>query len=166
MAARTFRSESGSESVSSAALDGAGAIGDLTGITTMRSTIAAGTTPAAARFMTGTTSTEAAETVEEDSTGPAEGPGPGLSTAIAGLPEDMPNHGVRAASAQARLAATAAAGKQEAFPRAEAPASVAEVFTAGAAVAGIDARSLVRLLVLREIKDGEKPHGTYKTELR
>src|SRR5580704_14752569 len=144
-AARTSRSEPGSVSASSAALDGAGAIGDLTGTTDTQCMTTTGITPAAAPFITGTTSTEAGATGAEVSTGP--GKEPGLSTEIAGLLEDTPRPTVRAASIQAPSAATTVAGKQEASPHAEAPASAAAVFTAEeAAVVGIGNRGFVVVL--------------------
>ena len=58
LAARTSRSESASESASSAVLDGAGLIGDSIGITDTQCITTAGTTPGAARFITGAISTE------------------------------------------------------------------------------------------------------------
>src|ERR1700723_472965 len=99
MEARTSRSELVLELASSVALDGAGAIGDLTGITIMRFTTTAGTTPVAARFITGTISTAAEAIGAAVSTGPAEAPG--LSMETARLLEDMRNPAARVARAQA-----------------------------------------------------------------
>src|SRR5208337_52939 len=58
LAARISISESASESAGTAALAGAGAIGDSIGITDTQGITAAGTTPEAARFITGATTTE------------------------------------------------------------------------------------------------------------
>lgn len=54
MAVLTSRSELVSESVSSAAMDGAGLAGDLTGMTDTRPITTTGTTPGATRFTTAT----------------------------------------------------------------------------------------------------------------
>ena len=144
LAARTSRSESASESAGSEVLDGAGVIGDSIGITDTQCITTAGTTPGAARFITGTISTEeeagAAELragaqrreqasgtsarAAESTTVPAQPPG--LSTETRRLLEDTPNPAVRAASARAPSAATTMADRQGAFRHAEAPASVAE----------------------------------------
>lgn len=156
MKARTSRSELVSESASSEASDGVGAIGDLIGITGTQFMTTTGTTPGAARFITGTTSTAAAVSEAEASTGPVEEPD--LSTATARLLEGMPNPTARAASAQEPSAATTAAERPGAFPHVEAPVSeAAEVSTEEAAVAAgvIDRRFLVFLLA-REIHKWRK----------
>lgn len=163
MEALTSRSELVLELASSAALDGAGAIGDLTGITTMRFTTTAGTTPIAARFITGTTSTAAEAIVAEEaigaavSTGPAEAPG--LSMETTRPLEDTRNRAARAAPAQAPSADTTAAERQEASPHAEAPASAAaEVSTAeeAAVAAGIIDRRFVVFHAVCEIHKWRK----------
>jgi hypothetical protein len=66
------------------------------------------------------------------------------------LLEDTLNLGVRAASARVPLATTTMAVRKGVFRHAEVPASVAEEGRV-AAVGGIDNRSFVRFLVLREI---------------
>src|SRR5580704_14335733 len=131
MAARTSRSESASESASSAVLDGAGLIGDSIGITVTQFITTTGTTPGVPRFTTGTIFTEA-ETYTAGLTAPAADfvlapkPGAGLPTgtsaALAGittvpaqrtglsmetpeLPEDTLNPAVKAAPARAPSAA-------------------------------------------------------------
>src|ERR1700727_2336905 len=104
LAVRLCRSDSASESVGSAALDGAGAIGDSTGITITQLLIMVGTTLGAPRSTTETTTT----TVEPhtmDLTAGAVGlvattAQLGLSTETAAPPEDTPSPAVRAASAQ------------------------------------------------------------------
>src|SRR5208282_2954820 len=63
LAARISHSESASESVGSAALDGAGVIGDSTGITDTQGLAAAGTSPRAERFITGAISPAAEQPV-------------------------------------------------------------------------------------------------------
>ena len=142
-----------------------------------------GTNPEAARFITGTTTTEvekraaklAATTADLAATRaqivPAamKGTGPpvrrpavpvGLKTVPPQRPshlketttllEDTLNPAVKAVLARAPSAATTTAEKQGAIHRAEVPASAEEEGRV-AAVAGIDNRSFVRLLVLREI---------------
>jgi len=66
------------------------------------------------------------------------------------LLEDTLNLAVRAASARVPSATTTMAGRKGVFRHAEVPASAAEEGRV-AAVAGIDNRSFVRFLVLREI---------------
>src|SRR5271155_5789626 len=139
MAARTSRSDWASESASSAALDGAGVIGDSIAITTTHFITTAGTTPGAGRFTTGAISTEEEEAfvaAPTRATGPATLDAAeftivpaqriGLSTETTGPREDTLNPAVRAGRARAPLAVTTMADRQRAFRRAEAPASVAE----------------------------------------
>ncbi len=57
LADRTYRGAAASESAGSAAMDGAGIIGDSIGVAGTRCTAAAGTTPGATHFITGATST-------------------------------------------------------------------------------------------------------------
>ena len=142
-----------------------------------------GTTPGAARFITGATTTEvekraaklAATTADLAATGaeivPAamKGTGPPVRTPVgpAGLKTVPPqrsgllketitllgdtlNPGVRAVRARVPSATTTMAGRKGVFRHAEVPASAAEEGRV-AAVAGIDNRSFVRFLVLREI---------------
>src|SRR5216683_409078 len=141
-----------------------------------------GTTLGAARFTTGTTTTEvekraanlAATAADLAATGteivPATMKGTGLPmrtpAAAAGLKtippqrsghlketitllEDTLNLAVRAASARVPSATTTMVGRKGVFRHAEVPASEEEERVA--AVAGIDNRSFVRLLVLLEI---------------
>ncbi len=139
MAARTSRSDWASESASSAALDGAGVIGDSIGITTTHFITTDGTTPEAGRFTTGAISTEEEEAfvaAPTQATGPATLDAAefttvpaqriGLSTETTGLLEDTLIPTVRAGPARAPSAATTMADRQRAFRHAEAPASVAE----------------------------------------
>jgi hypothetical protein len=142
-----------------------------------------GTTPRAARFITGTITTEvekrvanlAATAADLAATGTEIVPGtmketglptrtpaaaaglktippqrPGLLKETITLLEDTLNLGVRAASARVPLATTTMAGRKGVFRHAEVPASAAEEGRV-AAVAGIDNRSFIRFLVLREI---------------
>lgn len=60
MAARTSRLDWASESATTAVLDGAGTIGDLTGAADTRCITTTGTTPGAIRFTTAAISTEEA----------------------------------------------------------------------------------------------------------
>jgi len=171
LAARTFRSEWASESVSSGVMDGAGITGGSIGITDMPLLAAAGTTPGATRFITGAASTEAegravelttvAASTEverraaELTTVPAQRPERSMETGR--RREDTLHPAVRAASAQAPSAASKRAGRQRAIRHAEAPASVAEDrvaegdFTAeeeeGAGAVGVGNRSFVRFQV-------------------
>ena len=138
--------------------------------------ITKGTTLGATRFITATTTIEA-ETCAADSTAigveivPAamKGTGPPVRTpaVTAGLKtvppqrpgllketttrlEDTLNLAVRAASARVPSATTTMAGRKGVFRHAEMPASAAEEGRVEA-VAGIDSRSFLRFLVLREI---------------
>lgn len=144
MKARTSRSESALESVSSGVLDGAGLIGDSIGITDTQFITAPGTTPGAPRFTTGTITTgeEARAAGFPPARVPESGllpepPGgaaefttvlaerPGLSREITKLPEDTRNLAVRAEPALELSAATTVADRQGAIRRAEAGALVA-----------------------------------------
>jgi hypothetical protein len=89
---------------------------------------------------------------------------PGLLKETTTVLEDTLNLAVRAASARVPSATMTMAGRKGVFRHAEVPASEEEGRVA--AVAGINNRSFVRFLVLRVSRDGEKPHGAYKTELR
>src|ERR1700676_4105902 len=129
-----------------------------------------GTTPGAARFITGTTPPEVAKraasltataadfkaTGEEivsasaaaHPTVPAQRPD--LSTAIPRLLVATPNPTVRAASARAPSATTTMGDRKGVFRHAEAPASVAEEhMVAAVAPVGIGNRSFVKFLVVR-----------------
>ena len=74
---------------------------------------------------------------------------PGLLKETTTLLEDTLNLAVRAVSSRAPSATTTMAGRKGVFRHAEAPASEEEGRVA--AVAGIDNRGFVRLIVLREI---------------
>ena len=135
MAVRTFRSESVSESASTAVLDGDGVIGDSTGVADTRFIIAAGTTPGARRFTTEPISTAAVSAAgqvcapatlagaAEFTTVPAQQPAH-LAEMLA-RPEDTLNLAVRPAPARVRSVATIMADRHGAIRRAEAAASVA-----------------------------------------
>src|ERR1700675_2251704 len=177
MRVRTFPLESGSESVSTGAMDGAGIIGDRTGIIIglLMTTIA--TTPEAARFTTETITTEgampavgspaiAAEIVAAPMKGtglPARMPAaagplravpaqpPGLLRETTRLLEGTLNHVVRAARARAPSAATTMAERPGVIPLVGVPVSVAEEHVAAvdrAAGAAIGNPSVVMLLVV------------------
>src|SRR6266404_4224102 len=75
---------------------------------------------------------------------------PGLLKETTTLLEDTLNLAVRAASARVPSATTTMAGRKGVFRHAEVPALAAEEGRV-AAVAGIDSRSFLRFLVLREI---------------
>ena len=138
--------------------------------------ITIGTTPGAPRFITGTTTIEAATRAAEltataarivpaatkregypartpaseaaNPTVPAQRPA--LLKEATKQVEDTLNHAVRAVRARAPSATTTMAGTKGVFRHAEVPASAEEEGRV-AAVAGIDNRSFVRFLVLREI---------------
>src|SRR6266850_7888685 len=138
--------------------------------------ITIGTTPGATRFITGTTTIEAetraaeltatAARIVPAATNRAGHPArtPASETANPTVPaqrpallkettkqvEDTLSPGVRTVRAQVPSATTTMAGRKGVFPHAEVPASAAEEGRV-AAVAGIDNRSFVRFLVLREI---------------
>lgn len=171
---RTFHSESDLGSAGSAALGGAGRIGDSTGTTTTQYFIVTGTTRGAPLSSTGIHSTEAAcaaEFVQErrglppaqlgtakHSIVPAEQPD--LSRA-ARLPlEDTLNPAVKAEPVPAPSATKAMAESQGAIRRAEAPAWGAErvaeeELTAeeelAAVVVGVGNPAFAKFLVVREI---------------
>jgi hypothetical protein len=175
LTARTSRSESASESASSEVLDGDGLIGDSIGVAISRLLGAEGTTPGAARFITGTPSTEVEARAAKFTTVPARRAGLSThevepraaefttvpaqrrdhSTETRGLLEATLRPAVRAASAQAPSAASGRADRQEAFRHVEGPASVAGEFVAAveqrAAVAGVGNRSFVIFLVACKI---------------
>src|ERR1035437_9206404 len=107
MTARTSRSESASETASSAVLDGAGLIGDSIGKTDTQCITTAGTTPGAPRFTTGAVTTEEESRAAQLAPAPTQGTGlppetladaaefttvpaqrPDLSTEALRLPED------------------------------------------------------------------------------
>jgi len=150
LVARTSRSDSPSESVGSEVLDGAGVIGDSIGVADTHSITAAGTTPGAGRFITGTPSTEAEGRAAELSpvaellAGAAEfttvaAQPPGLSAETPRRREDTLHPTAKAARARAPSAATAMAERPGAMRHVEAPAWVAERVAAEdltAAVAG------------------------------
>ena len=148
--------------------------------------ITIGTTPGATRFITGTTieaETRAAELTATaarivpvatkrvghpartpaseaaNPTVPAQRPAPTEQV------EDTLNPAVRAVRARALSAVTTTAERQGAIHHAEVPASAEEEGRV-AALAGIDNRSFVRFVVLVKFRDGEKPHGAYKADLR
>jgi|SRR6266850_5576649 len=138
--------------------------------------ITIGTTPGATRFITGTTTIEAESRAAEltataarivpaatKSVGhPARTPAseaahptvpaqrPALLKETTKQVEDTPSPGVRAVRARVPSATTTMAGRKGVFRHAEMPTSAAEEGRV-AAVAGIDNRSFVRFLVLREI---------------
>ena len=131
MAARTFPSVLDLALGGSGALDGAGATGDLIGITTMLFTTVAGTSRGAEPSITGTVSTGAADAVDfvpERRTG--------LSMEIAAQLEDMPPPAVRVVSARGHLADTTVVDRQGPFPRAAGPASAEEPAVGEAEEAG------------------------------
>ena len=138
LAGRTFHLESASESVGGVVLDGDGDIGDSIGIIITPCLITAGTFPIAQRFITGTISIAAERGAGKTDAGELStgvGRRAGLSAEIGRLPEDTLHRAVRAASAPAPSAAMTMGDRPEAFPHAEAPASlVAEGFMV--AVAG------------------------------
>src|SRR5271169_6887516 len=146
LAAPTSRSESPSESVGSEDLDGAGAIGDSIGVADTQSMAAAGTTPGAGHFITGTPSTEVEACAAELSAGAAESTTvaaqpPGLSAETPRRREDTLHPTAKAARARAPSAATAMAERPGAMRHVEAPAwaverVVAEDLTAVVAGAG------------------------------
>lgn len=139
MAVLISPSELASESASSAVLDGAGVDGDSIGITDTHFITTAGTTPAATRFTTAAISIGAVVSVAALSAiavGRASAEATGPLTATTALLGDTLHLAVKAVSAPALSAVTTAVDRQEAFPRAEAPASaVAEGRVASAAVA-------------------------------
>jgi len=145
-AVRTCRGAAASESAGSVAMDGVGIIGDSIGAADTRCTAAAGTTPAATRFITAAISTgpearvvvtgcgaeldpvlmlvtglrmETLEHAAELATVPAQWPG--LSTETPRLPEATRRPAVKAASDPARLAAILTADRPGATPREAAP---------------------------------------------
>jgi hypothetical protein len=99
---------------------------------------------------------------------------PGLLKEITRLREGTLNPAVRAEPAQVPSATTIMAEKQEAIRHAETQASVAaervaagaELRVAAGAVAGIRNRGSFMSRYFVKFRDGEKPHGAYKTELR
>ena len=135
-----------------------------------------GTTPRAARFITGTTTTELekraaeltataarivpaatkrvghpARTLASEAASPTIPPQrPGHLKETITLLEDTLNLAVRAASTRAPSAVTTMAGRKGVFRHEEVPASAAAEGRV-AAVAGIDNRRFVRFLVRREI---------------
>src|SRR5271168_836723 len=130
MAARSSSSELDSESGGSAVLDGAGVIGDSTGITTTQFITTTGTTPGPQHSTTGTI------TIEEEASGAsqrtwgaeklavavmfttarAEPPGLSMETTI--RLEDTQNRAERAASIRTLSATTVGAEKQGAMSHA------------------------------------------------
>jgi hypothetical protein len=117
--------------------------------------ITIGTTLGATRFITGTTTIEAETRAAELTTSEAANPTvpaqrPGLLKETTKQVEDTLNPAVRAVRARAPSAVTTTAERQGAIHHAEVPASAAEEGRV-AAVEGIDDRSFVRFLVLREI---------------
>jgi len=143
LAGLTCRLESALELVSSAALAGAGLIGDSTGIITIRFITIIATTPGAEPSTTGTLSTgelrrRVAAFVQERRRGlPHSRVGRGLSSIVLAerrspLREARPLPGatlrpaVKAEFTRALSATTTMAERHERIPRAEAPASVAE----------------------------------------
>jgi len=153
MAARTSPSEWASESATTGVLDGAGIAGDLIGTTDMQLLAAAGITPGATRFITGTPTTEvegrAAELITAATSTGAEAQAvefptaatsteaggaaadfpavpaqrTGLSTATSRRREDTLHPAVRAALARAPSAASRRADKPRPIRHGEAPAS-------------------------------------------
>src|SRR5208282_61011 len=138
--------------------DGAGVIGDSTGITDTQGLAAAGTSPRAERFITGAISPAAEAHAAERTAHAAE------LTAVPALPPDpstetgrrleaMLNPGGRAAHARAPSAATTMADRPRAIRHAEARAWVAEQPVAAervvaavvvrAAAGVVDRRSLI-----------------------
>ena len=171
LAARTSRSESASESACSAVLDGAGVIGDSIGMTGTQFITTTGTTPGAARFTTGTISTEAAASggsaanagngsgrAAEFPTVPAQRPGPSTETrqAARGYAEPRGQSGVRSGAfsgyghgGQAR--SFSSRGSASFGGGARVAAAVVAAEAGMAAVAGIGDRSLVMFPVDCEI---------------
>jgi len=128
------RSESALGSDGGAASDGAGDIGDSTGITTMRGLTAGGTTPAAGRFITGELLRVADLHGAVVLTGAVEEPEHSMETGR--RPGDMPRRAVRAASARGPLAATTTEDRPGVFRRVATPASAAGFMAAGGTEAG------------------------------
>jgi hypothetical protein len=131
--ARICHSDLASRLGGGAGLDGDGATGDSTGTTIMRGLTAGGTTPAAGRFITGARMLVADLRGAVVSTVPvvvSTAAGPGLLTETGRRLEDMVRRADRAECARGRSAVTTTADKPGASHRVEAPASVAEGFTA------------------------------------
>jgi len=108
-------------------LDGAGVIGDSIGMADTHSITAAGTTPGAGRFITGTPSTEVAACAAGRSADAAEfttvaAQPPGLSAETPRRREDTLHPTARVARARAPSAATAMAERPGAMRHVEAPA--------------------------------------------
>ncbi len=173
MAARISHSGSASESVGLEVLDGAGVIGDSTGITDTQCLAAADTSPGAERFITGAISPEEAYAAElttraaelitraaELTTVPAQPPD--LSTETGRRLEATLSPAVRVANVRAPSAVTTMANRQRAIRHAERPASVVEQRVAAGrrvaeeaeedlvavAAAGVINRSTVMFLVV------------------
>jgi len=127
-------------------LDGAGTTGDSIGVAISQLLAAAGTTPGATRFITGTPSTEVGARAAEFTTVPARRPGlsthevepraaefttvpaqrPGHSTETGRRREDTLHPAARAASARAPSAASRRVDRRRAIRHAETPAWVEE----------------------------------------
>jgi hypothetical protein len=135
----TSHLESASESDGGAVLDGDGAIGDSTGITTPCCLTTEGITRGVPLFITGTIFIVGDSTMAGLSIIPVRPPG--RSAVTTGLLEVTLNPVVKAASARAPSAASSAAERPAAFRPAVAPASEvgftgAADFTAAVVVAG------------------------------
>lgn len=122
MAAHTSRSGPALELASSAALDGAGVIGDSIGTTVMRPLTMADTTPGATHSITAAALPEAP--VAALATAPVHRPG--LSTEIPGLLEDTLNPAARAVSARAHSATTGMGNRRGVSRHAAGPALAPE----------------------------------------
>src|ERR1022692_2157240 len=109
-------SESATQSAGTAALDGGGVIGGLTGMATMPSSTMADTTPTAAPFITAAASI-AGELDADRRSGPALEQG--HSKAIGRRPVDTPLLVVKAAYAPAHLVVTITAESREAIRHAD-----------------------------------------------
>jgi hypothetical protein len=149
MAVLTFRSESASESVSTAVSGGGGTIGDLIGTTTMPSITTTGTTPGAPPSTTGTATTEGEPPMAASTIAPAQRPG--RSTGTARRLEAMLSPTRMAAQNRGRSAVTIEVGRQEAIRRVGALATAGlmavEVEHLTAAGAGLGNRTLDEFLV-------------------
>jgi hypothetical protein len=152
MAVLIFPSESVSELVSTAVLDGVGIIGDLIGITTTRYTTTTGTTRGAPHSTTATITIAEEAHAAASTIAPAQPPG--LSTETTKLLEATRNPTRRAGRDPAHSAATTAGARQEAIHHAAAPATAvdltAEEHLTAAAGAGLINRILDEFLVDRK----------------
>lgn len=151
LAGRTSRSDSDLELAGSAALDGAGRVGDSTGTADIQSMEAAGTTPRVERSTTETISITRDADLTADGVEPTaaefttiQEQSPDHSTETARLREDMRNpEADKAEFTREPSAGTTAADRSGVFPRVATPASVAEASTEAAGVVAFMAEAVV-----------------------